>query len=86
MSFYEKFVEECRSVGKAPSRVAQEIGLAKATVSRWKHGGYPTDATAMKLADYFGIDWNAFRKRPDRTSKVAVRRIHIMRKGDLHDC
>lgn len=85
MSFYEKFVQQCRAVNKTPSRVAQEIGLAKASVTRWKNGSYPTDATAMKLADYFGIDWNAFRKRPDRSGKVAVRRVHIMRKDDLHD-
>ena len=74
-----------RTTGIARSRVAQEIGLAKASVTRWKNGSYPTDATAMKLADYFGIDWNAFRKRPDRSGKVAVRRVHIMRKDDLHD-
>ena len=85
MSFYEKFVQQCKVVNKTPSRVAQEIGLAKAAVSRWKHGGYPTDATAMKLADYFGIDWNAFRKRPDRSGKVTVRRVRIMRKGDPND-
>ena len=86
MSFYENFVQHCRNVGKTPSCVAQEIGIAKSAVSIWKRNGYPTDATAMKLADYFGVDWNLFRKRPDRTGKVAVRRVRILRKGDLHDC
>ena len=86
MSVYENFVQQCRSAGTTPCCVAQEIGLAKSIVTRWKCGGYPTDATAMKLADYFGVDWNQFRKRPDRTRKVAVRRIRIVRKGVVHDC
>lgn len=86
MGVYENFVQQCRAAGKTPCHVAQEIGLAKATVSRWKHGGYPTDATAMKIADYFGVDWNLFRKRPDRQNKVVVRRIRILRKDVVHDC
>lgn len=89
MNVYENFVQHCRVRGKTPCAVALEIGISKPTVTRWKQGGYPTDATAMKLADYFGVDWNQFRKRPDRIEnhcKVAVKRVHIMRKGGLHDC
>lgn len=40
---------------KSPSAVALEIGITKSTVSGWKKGSVPTDATLQKLADYFGI-------------------------------
>ena len=40
---------------KTPSAVALEIGLTKPSVSRWKSGSMPTDATLQKVADYFGI-------------------------------
>lgn len=55
MNFYESFIGLCNKVGKTPSRVALEIGLSKPTVNRWKNGSTPTDATAMKLAEYFGV-------------------------------
>lgn len=55
MNFYDKYVELCNKIKKSPSAVAIEIGLSKPSVHRWKKGGNPTDATAAKLADYFGV-------------------------------
>lgn len=54
--FYDNYVKLCNSVNKSPSAVALEIGIYKSTVSGWKNrGSLPTDATAQKLADYFGV-------------------------------
>lgn len=53
--FYNNFVRLCNSINKSPSAVVLEIGLQKSTVTRWKKGSIPTDATAQKIADYFGI-------------------------------
>lgn len=55
MNFYERFVGLCNKMGKTPTRVVLEIGLSRPTVNRWKHGSNPTDATAMKVAEYFGV-------------------------------
>ena len=55
MNFYDKYVELCNKIKKSPSAVSIEIGLSKSSVNRWKKGGNPTDATAAKLADYFGV-------------------------------
>lgn len=55
MNFYQRFIGLCNNAGKTPSRIALEIGLSKPTVNRWKNGSIPTDATAMKIAEYFGI-------------------------------
>lgn len=56
MNFYNKFIKYCTLAGKAPSRAAMDIGLSKSTVSNWKtRGTFPTDATAQKIADYFGV-------------------------------
>ena len=55
MNFYKKYVEMCNQIGKSPSAVSIEIGLSKSTVNRWKKGGNPTDATASKIASYFGV-------------------------------
>lgn len=55
MNFYKRYVEMCNGIGKSPSAVSVEIGLSKSTVNRWKKGGSPTDATALKIASYFGV-------------------------------
>ena len=55
MDFYNNFVKLCNKVGKAPSKVVLEIGGTKSAITRWKNGSHPTDATAMKLAEYFGV-------------------------------
>ena len=53
--FYDNYIRLCNGIGKSPSAVAEEIGLKKATVTGWKRGSMPTDATVRKLADYFGV-------------------------------
>ena len=55
MSFYSNFISLCNSREKTPSRVVLEVGLKKSAVTRWKAGGSPTDATAQKIAEYFGV-------------------------------
>lgn len=56
MVFYDKFVELCATVGKAPSAVALEIGCSKPMVTNWKQrGSTPTDTNLKKIADYFGV-------------------------------
>ena len=52
--FYDNYIRLCNSINKAPSAVALEIGISKPTVNRWKNGSNPTDATLVKIAEYFG--------------------------------
>lgn len=55
MAFYENYLKMCEKAGKTPSAAALEMGLSKPTVNRWKKGGGATDATALKVASYFGV-------------------------------
>lgn len=55
MAFYENYVKLCNSVGKSPSAVAVELKFGKPSVTRWKSGTEPRDATLQKIADYFGV-------------------------------
>lgn len=55
MVFYENYVRMCNAIGKTPSAVALEMGIAKPTVTRWKNGSNPNSATLYKVADYFGV-------------------------------
>ena len=57
MTFYEKFVEECSKVGKAPSIALEEMGLNRSTLTGWKKGkAIPSDISMALAAGYFGCD------------------------------
>ena len=54
--FFDNFVKLCNSIGKTPSAVVQELGMAKSAVTNWrKRGNQPTGANLHKIADYFGV-------------------------------
>lgn len=54
--FYDKYIRLCTEKGISPSAAAVEIGLRKSNVTYWKTGrNNPTDATLLKIADYFGV-------------------------------
>lgn len=53
--FYVNFVNLCNSIGKSPSAVAEEIGIKRSTVTRWKQGKSQTDANIQKVASYFNV-------------------------------
>ncbi len=54
--FYDNFIRLCNHESKPPSIVADELGLSRAAVSKWKDGAVPYRATILKIADYFDVD------------------------------
>jgi transcriptional regulator with XRE-family HTH domain len=55
VNFYDNYIALCNRAGKSPSAVALEIGLTKPTITRWKNGSTPTDATMRRVADYVDV-------------------------------
>lgn len=55
MPFYENYVRLCNQINKSPSAVAIELKIAKPSVTRWKAGAKPRYATALRVANYFGV-------------------------------
>jgi transcriptional regulator with XRE-family HTH domain len=53
--FYNNFLVLCEEYGVSPSSLLDEIGVGKGSLKRWREGGSPTNPTAKKIADYFGI-------------------------------
>ena len=58
MDFYHKYLLQCQKKGETPSAAAVNAGFSKMTVSRWKKGSTPTDATIRALADYFDCSFD----------------------------
>lgn len=72
MVFFENYVRLCNSVGKTPSAVALEMGIAKPTVTRWKNGSTPNSATLYKVADYFGVSTEYLLGNEEQKEKPAT--------------
>lgn len=53
--FFDTFCQLCKNKGVSPNGVAKELSIASGTVSEWKKGRVPQNATLLKIADYFGV-------------------------------
>lgn len=53
--FKENFERLCNEIGKSPTAVCVEIGLAHSVYSLWTEKTVPRRATLIKIADYFGV-------------------------------
>lgn len=55
--FYSRYVALCRSRGVTPSRAAEEAGVSKSSVSKWKRDptAMPSGNVINRLCAYFGI-------------------------------
>ena len=55
MGFYRNFLYLCHAANKSPSVVADEIGISRSQVSRWKNGQSAQDSTLVRIAEYFNV-------------------------------
>ena len=54
--FYDRYVELCKRNGVSPTTAALEMGLSKATPTKWKRDkSTPSGKTLKVIADYFGV-------------------------------
>lgn len=73
MNFYQMYLGLCNAKGLTPSKAALNMGISKTSVSRWKKGYNPTDINLKKVADYFGVTVDYFKKDelPDKAEQSA---------------
>lgn len=53
--FFEIFAKLCAEIGKSPNGVAKELSISSGSVSEWKKGRSPQNATLLKIAKYFDV-------------------------------
>lgn len=59
--FYDEYTKLCESIGKSPSRCADEMKISRGTVSDWKKNGtMPTAKNLKKLCEYFNVTAEVF--------------------------
>lgn len=53
--FFERYSALCKEHDETPNSVAKKIGASSGSVTAWKKGTDPRNATLAKIADYFGV-------------------------------
>lgn len=91
-TFFERFSELCKERGETPNSVAKEIGASSGSVTAWKRGTEPRNATLTKLADYFGttVDYltcrtDDFTGRDNETLLENNKKPPVLTKKDRRD-
>mgnify|MGYP000335449922 FL=1 len=72
MAFYENFVDLCNSIHKSPTATVIAMGFNRSTLTQWKRGATPSDATVRRIANYFGISVNELLSGKDCDNKSAA--------------
>lgn len=67
--FYDKFLELCNQKNKSPSVVADELGFARSSITKWKSGATLRSANLKRVADYFGVPVSYFSEEDQETEK-----------------
>ena len=53
--FWNNLVTLCNKNNTSPTAVANVLGIAIGSITKWKNGSVPRDTTLKKIADYFGV-------------------------------
>ena len=53
--FWERFTLLCSERKMKPNRVAAEIGISSASVTKWKRGSIPNSESLGKIAEFFCV-------------------------------
>lgn len=54
--FWNNFINLCAAAGKSPTRVIEELKIARSAVTKWKNGAIPSKTSLKKLGEYFDVD------------------------------
>lgn len=76
--FWEIFTQLCANIGESPNKVAKKLSIASGTVTEWKKGRIPQNATLKKLADFFGVSVDYLlgkEKKPSAESEELIKKL-----------
>lgn len=76
-TFFLRFKDLCRNIGRSPNNVARELGIPSGSVTAWKQGATPRSATVLRLADYFNVSVDYLSGKSDVAAQRPVTKEEI---------
>lgn len=71
-SFFERYSDLCKERGETPNSVAKIIGASSGSVTAWKKGTAPRNATLSKIADYFDVTTDYLLGKSEQREKPLI--------------
>lgn len=85
MFFFKKYEKLCKEAGKTPTGVALELGLSRASVTRWRNNGMPSAEALLSIADYFNVSTDYLLGRTEITNPPHSQMPNNIAKAVLFD-
>lgn len=73
--FFERFSALCKESGQTPNSVAKDIGASSGSVTAWKNGAAPRNATVAKIASHFGVSIDYLLGKSDHNTPADQRSV-----------
>ena len=70
--FFDVFCQLCKEKGMSANGVAKDLSIASGTVSEWKKGRSPQNATLLRIANYFGVSIDYLLGKSETPSPAAI--------------
>lgn len=68
-TFYNIYVALCAESKKSASKVAEEIGLSRASANGWRNGAMPSLVNLQKIANYFNVSIEYLKGEQEQATK-----------------
>ena len=69
--FWDIYSDLCAKRGLSANYVAKELSISSGTITGWKQGRVPQNATLKKIADYFGVTTEYLLEKEEKKSAPA---------------
>ncbi len=66
--FWDVYSDLCAKRGLSANYVAKELSISSGTITGWKQGRTPQNATLKKIADYFGVTTEYLLEKEEKKS------------------
>lgn len=74
-TFFERFSALCKEHKETPNSIAKIIGASSGSVTAWKKGTAPRNATLSKIADYFGVTTDYLLGKENKKAPTSGERV-----------
>lgn len=79
--FWENFLRLCNGKEISPNALAVALKIPSGSITNWKNGMVPRQATLLRIADYFGVSveylLNGQEKKPSETEDLEEIRVAL---------
>ncbi|MDE5768186.1 MAG: helix-turn-helix domain-containing protein [Oscillospiraceae bacterium] len=85
MTYWERFENLCKNIGKKPNPVGKEIGVSSSTITKWKNGAIPNGEILLAVSNYFNcsIDYLLGRTTTSSSSTNTINNQNTIKESDI---